>query len=73
MNRRRLKNKMKTSKSPSITPTEDTYITELEELYEKINDRHKTAVRTRPSMGTLVLVYLFRWYRMLRRLIFRNG
>ena len=71
--RRRSKNKMKTAKSPSITPTEDTYITELEELYEKINNRHKKSVRSRPPLGTLVLVYLFRGYRMLRRLIFRNG
>ena len=71
--RRRSKNKMKTSKSPSITPAESTYIKELEELYEKINARDAKWHRSRPALGTLVLVYLFRGYTMLKRLIFRNG
>jgi hypothetical protein len=71
--KKRSKNKMKTAKSPSITPSEDTYINELEELYDKINDRDKETSRSRPALGTLVLVYLFRGYRMLMRLLFRNG
>lgn len=66
MSRVRKKNKMKTHKTFNVSPAEDTYIAELEELYEKINNRHKANVRTRPPLGTLILVYLFRWYRIAR-------
>ena len=67
MSRVRKKNKMSTHKaSKPITPDEGTYIPELEELYEKINNRHVSHVRARPPLGTLILVYLFRWYRIAR-------
>lgn len=67
MSRVRKKNKTKSHKpSREITPDEGTYIAELEELYEKINNRHVSDVRARPPLGTLVLVYLFRWYRIAR-------
>jgi len=71
--KRRHKNKMKTVKPRGLTPDESTYISDLEELYDKINNRHNPKHRSRPALGTLILVYLFRWYRMLRRLVFRRG